>query len=111
MKVIEKVTRDGDIQFFEIIESRKELGAILKDILWDSLYSQYKTGAWTDDDSSLYIEYKNGDFAHYCIGSQVKRPNISNISKMQYNNPETTMIYGNIQIVQNDHYGDWDTDF
>lgn len=71
MKTIEKTTRDGDTQIFEVIESRKELQSFLRDLFWDSLYSQYKTGIWEDGDTSVDFYDKDGNYTGYREGDQV----------------------------------------
>ena len=111
MKVIEKITRDGDTQIFEIITSKKELREWLKMILCDSLYSQYKTGVWEDEDSSLSFYDKTGKYHGYYAGDSVKRFNVSNIKKLVNNNSGSTVIYGKVPIVYNEHYGDWEIVF
>lgn len=110
MKTIEKTTRDGDIQIFEIITSRKELKSFLRDLFFDSIYSEYKTGIWEDGDSSVDFYDKEGSYYGYREGDQVKRPNVANITKLVSVNSGSTVIYGDIEIIYNEHYGDWETD-
>lgn len=111
MEIIEKVTRDGDTQIFEIITSKKELRGWVRDMFWDSLYSMFKTGIWEDCDSSVNIYDKDGRYHGYYEGDEVKRFNIANIERMVSVNSYSTVIYGNVQIIYNEHYGDWETDF
>ena len=111
MKTIEKITREGDTMIFEIIESRKELAGWMRDQLFDAVYSEYRTGTWNDDDSSIDCQYKDGTFWGTDFGDSVKKPNISNIVKMISNNCSTTVIYGDIKIVQNEKYGDWEVEW
>ena len=110
MKTLEKTTRDGDTQIFEIIENREELKSEIKSIFWDSLYSEYKTGVWADEDTSIVIVYKDGSIFGYSQGDEVKRLNISSVAKLAYINPSSTVIYGDVKILQNERYGDWETE-
>ena len=107
MKVIEKTTSDGDIQIFEIIESRKELRGWIRDAFWDSLYSQYRTGIWEDGDSNVVFYDKDGKCHCFYEGDAVKRFNISNIDRLISGNDSTVVLYGNYTLEYNEHYGDW----
>jgi hypothetical protein len=109
MKTIEKTTKDGDIQIFEIIETKKELKQWIRDTFWDSLYSEYKTGIWEDGDSSVSFYNKDGKYHGYFEGDTVKRFNVANIEKLVSINSATTVIYGDVDIIYNEHYGDWET--
>lgn len=114
MKVVEKITRDGDTQIFEIIESRKELASWLRDELWESVYSGYAAdegNTHKDGDTTISYYNKDGSFVFISEGDKVKRPNVSQIAKLIESNSGTTVIYGNVPIVYNEHYGDWETDF
>ncbi|TCL35670.1 hypothetical protein EV210_111136 [Anaerospora hongkongensis] len=109
MKIIEKITRDGDTQIFEIIESRKELSSWLRDALWDNLYSQFKEPVFYDPDTTIAY-YDRADKFHWVAeGETVKRPNVANISKLVSTNGGSTVVYGDVPIIYNDHYGDWET--
>jgi hypothetical protein len=109
MKTIEKLTRDGDTQIFEIIESRKELASWLRDSLWDNLYSQFKEPVFYDPDTTIAYYDKTDKFYWIAEGEAVKRPNVANISKLVSTNGSTVVIYGNVSILYNEHYGDWET--
>jgi hypothetical protein len=111
MKTIKKYTDDGDIQFFEIIESKKELASFLRDALWESLYSQYATGIYDDEDMSTWWIYKDGSVQGAVTGERLRRPNVRNIVKLYQCNPSTTVLYGDIPIKYNEHYGDWEAVF
>lgn len=113
MKTIEKITRDGDIQCFEIITSRKELASFMRDTLWDSVYSEYADNhrIYFDDDTNTYYYDKEGRFFSISAGDTVKRPNIAKIEKLLQHNPGSTVIYGNVPIIYNERYGDWEADF
>jgi hypothetical protein len=114
MKTVEKITRDGDIQTFEIITSRKELASFMHDTLWESYYSSYakdEGNIHTDADTSTFYYDKDGNFFSITEGDKVKKPNISKIEKLLQHNGCTTVIYGNAPIVFNEHYGDWEVDF
>jgi hypothetical protein len=110
MKTIEKITRDGDIQIFEIIESRKELAKHLRNILFENIYSEYADNKiFNDGDTTIGYYDKEGNFYWISEGEEVKRPNISKIEKYLEHNAGTTVIYGDIEITYNEHYGDWET--
>ena len=111
MKTIYKITSDGDTQIFEIITSRKELREWMRSTFWDSLYSQYKTGTWDNEDETVDWIDKDGNYWGTELGDTVKRPNIANIKKMISSNDSTTVIYGDINIIYNERYGDWETDW
>ena len=111
MKTIEKTTEDGNIQIFEVIESRKELRKWIRDTFWDSIYSEYKTGIWEDNDSSVSVYDKDGKYYGFSYGDTVKKFNVSNIVKLVSVNSMTTVIYGDVPIVYNEKYGDWEEDF
>ena len=108
MKTIEKTTKDGDVMFFEIIESRKELASWFRDQLWDALYSQYRTGTWDDEDSSIDWMDKDGTWRGTEYGEKPDRPNIANIAKVYSMNSGSVVIYGKYNIIQNERYGDWE---
>ena len=110
MHTIEKLTRDGDIMYFQVIESRKELSSFMRDWLWDSLYSQFKTGLWLDQDTSIDYQYKDNSWHGTEYGDRVERPNIANIIRMISMNSGDIVIYGDVKIVYNEHYGDWQTE-
>lgn len=111
METVEKITRDGDTQIFEIITSKKELREWIRLTFWDCLYSEYKTGIWEYDDDYVVFYDIYGKCHSFFTGDEVKRFNIANIDKMVSGNDSTTVIYGNVPIVYNEHYGDWDVDF
>lgn len=111
MKTIEKTTRDGDIQIFEIITSRNELRSWFHTNLSDSLYSEYATGIWEDEDSSVDWCDRDGNYWGTELGGEVKRPNLDFITKMVSNNCSTTVIYGDVEIIYNEYHGDWETNF
>lgn len=109
MKTIQKFTDDGYQQIFEIIESKKELHSWIRDHFWDSLYSEYKTNIYDDEDSSCCFWNKNGDCTCFFHGDKVKKFNISKITKLISTNSSTTVIYGNVSIIKNEKYGDYET--
>ena len=80
MKTIKKITRDGDIQYFDIIESRKELKSWVKTLFYDSKYCDSPSGIWEDEDAFVY------------------------------SNCSSEMVYGNVPIVYSEDYGDWRTE-
>jgi len=110
MRIEERTTRDGDTQIFEIIENRRELRDWIRTTFCDSLYSEYRTGIWEDADSSVYFYDKDGRFHGFNEGDEVRRFNVANIARMVSCNSATTVIYGDVRILQNEHYGDWETD-
>jgi len=112
MKVIEKLTSDGDTQIFEILTSKKELKEWLRGTLCDSVYSKYyKDPIFNDPDTTIAYYDKDGSFHWIAEGEKVKRPNISKIAKFIESNSGTTVIYGDVPIIYNEHYGDWEVDF
>jgi hypothetical protein len=116
MKTIEKVTRDGDTQIFEIITSRRELAEFLRNTLHEYIYSEYAKDwhpdrIFKDCDTTICYYDKDGKYKWISEGEKVNRPNIANIEKMMSTNGSTIVIYGNVPIIFNDHYGDWEVDF
>jgi len=99
MRTIEK--ENG--QVFEIITSQKEAAALAKDIIADAVWDD----EWIDEDSSLYIKYKNGSEASFVYGFPVPRLKISGIAAMHWNNAATDCFY-NGKIAYNEHYEDYD---
>jgi hypothetical protein len=116
MKTIEKITTDGDVQFFEIITSRKELNEFLHDHLNEYIYSEYAKEwhpdkVFKDEDTTICYYDKAGKFACISAGEKVNRPNVSKIEKLLSTNGSTTVIYGDVSISFNERYGDWEVDF
>ena len=114
MRVIEKITEDGDIQGFEFIQSRKELATFLRDMLWESVYAPYardKGNIHTDPDTSYFWYDVDGKFYSIHEGDKVARPNVARIKKFMQINSASVVIYGDVPIVKNEHYGDWDAQF
>lgn len=114
MKAIEKTNSYGDTQIFEILESRKELASYLRDAMWESVYSSYAADEGNlhrDGDTTIAYYNKDGSFVFVSEGDKVKRPNVANIVKLVESNSATTVIYGNVPIVYNEHYGDWEINF
>lgn len=105
MKIIEKITNDGNVQYFEIIESRKELKS------WFNLFDWSEKGTWFDDDTSISFQFKNGGYVHFFYGDKKQRINFANVSKMVCHGANSTSIYGNVEILKNDHYGDFEVNF
>lgn len=97
MKLVEK--ENG--QIFEICTSEKEAKENLKDILCDN------KEIWQDEDSSLYIEYKDNTSITIVFGESTKHIKKSNIKKMNYSNSATNIIY-NCNIVYNEKYEDYE---
>lgn len=111
MKTIEKITQDGDIQIFEIITSRNELRKIISEVFWDGLYSEYKTGIFEDPDTTVAYYDKDNQFHFYSEGEPTtKKINVAKIERLKIDNGSTTVIYGNVPIVQNGQYGDWEAE-
>jgi hypothetical protein len=109
IKTVEKITRDGDIQIFEIITTRKDLREFLRDLLWDGVYSSEPLGIWNDCDSSLHYYDTNGLYHGFSEGDPVKRINHRTIDRLISDNGCTTVIFGDVQLIYNDRYGDWET--
>lgn len=97
IKTIEK--ENG--QIFEICSSEKEFKEQLKDILWAN------EETWQDEDSNLYVEYKDGSYITIMAGDNTKNIKRSNIKKAHYSNPCTSLIY-NCDIIYNAHYEDYE---
>lgn len=116
MKTIEKIARDGDTQIFEIITSRKELAEFLHNELHEYIYSEYAKD-WHPDrvfdnpDTTICFYNKDGKFTWISEGETVNRPNLANIKKLLSTNGSTTVIYGDVPIIFNENYGDWEVDF
>jgi hypothetical protein len=92
-------------QIFEIIQSRKEAATLAKDIIADTVCN----GEWLDEDSSLYIKYKDGSEASLVYGFPVPRLKISGIAAMHWNNAVTDCFY-NGKIAYNEHYEDYEVE-
>lgn len=102
MNVIEKTTEDGNVQYFEIISSKKELKS------WFGLFDWSNDGTWYDDDTSVSFEMKDGSHINFFYGDKKRKINFANVSKMVCNGPNSTTIYGNIEIEYNLKYGDYE---
>lgn len=116
MKTIEKVCRDGNTQIFEILTSRKELAEFLKDTLHEWIYSEYAKDwhpdrVFDDVDTTVCFYDSDGKFTWIAEGEIVSRPNVSKIKRMMSTNGSTRVIYGDLEIVFNENYGDWEADF
>ena len=109
MKQIEKVTRDGDTQYFQKISTKKELERIVRDLYSDAV----EDGIYTDEDSSAEWLLRDGREGNLSGGWDApKLPSISNIVKFAYYNAGDTQYYGKgIEIIQNERYGDWELNF
>jgi len=108
MKQIEKVTRDGDTQYFRIL-TKTEMAEILRDVYAGAV----ENGVYIDEDSS--VEWRLRDGREGCLVTEFdapKRPNVRNIVKFAYYTAGDTQIFGKgIEIVQDDRYGDWGLNF
>jgi hypothetical protein len=106
MKTIEKITRDGDIQYFEKL-TNKDLSWLLKCLFSENVDED---GLFNDEDSSAEWYLKDGSYGCLCFGwESPKKPAIDKIERFVYNNPATTAYRGKgIAIVQNEKYGDWE---
>ena len=116
MKTIEKLNADGDTQIFEIITSRKELADFFYNVLHEYIYSEYAKdwhpdAIFEDADTTICYYNKDGKYTWISEGDKVLRPNVANISKFLSTNGSTTVIYGDVPIVYNEHYGDWEVNF
>jgi hypothetical protein len=109
MKTIEKTTSDGDKQIFEVIENRKELNSFLKNRLSDADYKS--NGTWCDEDSSICLVMKDSKEISFHIGDKITSYNKANICSMIEANTATFTIYGDVQIIQDENYGDWRAEF
>ena len=86
-------------QIFEIYASKKEFASMVKDL--------FDGKVWTDDDSSLSLEFKDGSTLSLFAGDTIPRYNASNIVSGHYSNPCTNAIY-NCSIVHNGRYDDYE---
>lgn len=116
MKTIEKLTTDGDTQIFEIITSRKELSEFFHDLLHEYIYSEYAKDwhpdrVFEDPDTTICYYNKDNQYTWISEGETVNRPNVANITKLLSTNGCTTVIYGDVPIVFNESYGDWEVNF
>jgi hypothetical protein len=105
MKTIEKVTRDGDTQYFQNL-TKKEMAETIRD-----LYSgAVEDGIYTDEDSSAVWYLKDGSSGFLSGGWEApKKPAIAKIEKFVYYNAGDTQIWGKVPApVQNPRYGDWE---
>ena len=110
MKTIEKVTREGNIQYFDIIESRKELRSWVKTLFYDSKYCDSPSGIWEDEDAAVNYYDKSGNYHGFYSGDEVKGLRISQIDRFVYSNCSTEAIYGNVPIIFNEELGFWQPD-
>jgi hypothetical protein len=105
MKKIEKTTTDNDTMTFEVIETKTELKSFLKDLLcyFDD------NGLWIDEDNSLSFYDLDGNCHWFGLGEKFEKLNVysSKIVSMIEINDNTTIVYGDVEIVQNEKYGDW----
>lgn len=112
MKMIEKTTRDGDIQYFEIIETKAEIHEFLKDLLSDSLHKDWGTHEFEDEDGFIYFYNKDGSSTYLSHGDEVKKmPDVYQMTKFMSGNGYTITVYGNCPIIYNEEDGYWDVDF
>jgi hypothetical protein len=97
---MKKIEKDNG-QIFEIIESKKELKSFLIDTLspFDKI--------WNDDDSSLSFYDVDGNCHSFAMGDKLEKINTSKIESLIEINDSTIVIYGNVEIVYNEHYEDW----
>lgn len=108
MKQIEKITRDGDTQYFEIIESRKELQEYFNGYWWNVESGDTE---WFDEDTAIHWYMKDGSYGCLMDTEPLpnKKPCVQNMIKYIESNAATTVIYGKgLEIVQNERYGDWE---
>lgn len=105
MAQIEKVTRDGDPQYFYKL-TKKEMAETIRDLYAGAV----EAGIYVDEDSSAEWILKDGSSGNLSGGWEApKRPAISNIVKFAYYNAGDTQYYGKgIAPVQNPRYGDWE---
>jgi hypothetical protein len=108
MKTIEKVTRDGDPQYFQRL-TRKEMADCLRDLYAGAVVD----GIYTDEDSSAVWYLKDGSSDCLTGGWEApKKPAIAKIEKFVYDNAGDTQIFGKVSDpVQNPRYGDWEIEY
>ena len=99
MRTIEK--ENG--QIFEIVTSQKEAKEIIKVIVSDAVID----GAWTDDESSLEIRYKDGTEILFIEGFPLPKLRLTGVAAMHYRNPVTDCFY-NGYILFNEKYEDYE---
>ena len=120
MTQIEKVTRDGDTQYFQKY-SRNELKGVLdiyfemlKDSECDTRFStKQRTLENYFEDCGLFWVLDDGTTGSIDIcGLDGKRPAVNRIAKLHENGHGIyTGFFGKgVAPVYNEHYGDWDID-
>jgi hypothetical protein len=102
---MKKIETDNG-QIFEIIETKTELKSWIKDIV-----DPFNTGKWDYEDSGLSFYDKSGDCHAFITGDKLGKIKSSDIVSLIENNDMTTVIYGNVEIVYNDHYEDWEAEY
>jgi len=101
-KTLKLVNDNGDEQYFTKLTSRASLKAYLKIMRGSS-------GTWTDDDSSLYVEYVDG--THLCInevGEKHPRINSARVKLMVWEDSACTVFFGDVEVIHNEKYGDYE---
>lgn len=120
MTQIEKVTRDGDVQFFQQY-TRKDLKEVveqyfsmLKDCESDARFSSQPSALdYYFQDCGLFWQLDDGTTGSIDIwGLDGKRPAINRIEKLHENGYGVYIgFFGKgIAPAYNEHYGDWDID-
>lgn len=86
-------------QIFEVY-NKKEFIQLVKDLApVDKI--------WTDDDSSLEIEYADGTECSWATGDSFKKVKLSKIKSGAYHNPSTIACF-NKKIIYNEKYEDYE---
>jgi len=90
-----KELRMANGQIFEIYETQKEITEMVKD-------NYINNADFLDDDFSVYIEYKNGSNFFMSATEKTGKFKTTGIKSVVENNPCTTSVFGEYEIVKTD---------
>lgn len=101
MKLIEKITDDGDKLFFE-----KYSRADVRELIYDA----YAEGKTIYDDFVIIWELDDGTCGEFSLNKVSKKPSIARIKKFWVDNYGSSEgFFGKeITIEKNNDYGDWE---
>jgi len=102
MITIKKTSDSGDIQRFDVLETRTEMTGFIN----DTLEHATKDGVWTDHESFLWGFYRNGH-CFDCGTCEIACLNIREIDSLICGNTGTTVLFGDFDIFLNERSGRW----